>query len=99
VAKALDSLGPGLKVLAQQRKDLVAMLTSLKKLGKVGTRVIKASRDDTVLVLRDLQPVLTELVKAGNDLPKQLYYLISFPIPPKALDAIHPDSNTRITTW
>lgn len=91
VAKALDSLGPGLKVLAQQRKDLVAMLTSLKKLGKVGTRVIRASRDETVSVLRDLQPVLTELVKAGNDLPKQLYYLLSYPIPPKALDAVEGD--------
>ncbi|MQA23874.1 MAG: MCE family protein [Micromonosporaceae bacterium] len=91
VAKALDSLGPGLKTLAQQRKDLVAMLTSLKKLGKVGTKVIRASRDDTVSVLRDLQPVLTELVKAGDEVPKRLYYLLTFPVPPEALKAIHPD--------
>ncbi|MGH3664389.1 MAG: MCE family protein [Micromonosporaceae bacterium] len=91
IAGALDSLGPGLKVLAGQRKDLVSMLKSLRRLGKVGSKVIKESRDETVAVLRDLQPVLTELVKAGADLPKVVKFMLTFPLPEKALDAVHGD--------
>ncbi|MGH3738266.1 MAG: MCE family protein [Micromonosporaceae bacterium] len=91
VAKALDAMGPGLKVLSEQRKELVAMLQSLQQLGKVGTRVIKASRDDTIAVLRDLQPILTQLVNSGDNLPKSLDYLATFPLPPNVVNAIHGD--------
>ena len=89
VAKALDAMGPGLKVLSGQRDELVDMLTALQKLGKVGTRVIKASRDETVAVLRDLQPILTQLVKSGDALPKSLNYLATYPLPQEAADAVH----------
>lgn len=91
VAKALDAMGPGLKVLSDQRDELVTMLDSLRQLGKVGTRVIKATRDDTIAVLRDLQPILTELVKSGDNLPKSLDYLATFPLPPNIVNAIHND--------
>ncbi len=89
VAKALDAMSPGLKVLSDQRDELVDMLGALQKLGKVGTRVIKASRDDTVAVLRDLQPILTQLVKSGDALPKSLNYLLTYPLPQAAADATH----------
>ncbi|MGH3714419.1 MAG: MCE family protein [Micromonosporaceae bacterium] len=89
VGKALDAMGPGLKVLSDQRDELVAMLDALRKLGKVGTNVIKASRDDTIAVLRDLQPILTQLVKSGDNLPKSLDYLATFPLPRNITDAIH----------
>ncbi|MGH3647459.1 MAG: MCE family protein [Micromonosporaceae bacterium] len=91
VAKALDAMGPGLKVLSEQKEALVDMLDSLRELGKVGTRVIKASRDDTIAVFRDLQPILTQLVKSGDYLPKSLDYLATFPLPPNITDAIHND--------
>lgn len=88
VAKALDAMGPGLEVLADQRDELVAMLGSLRKLGDVGTKVIRASRDDTIKVLNDLRPILRQLVKAGDDFPKALDFLMTYPIPEAAKDAM-----------
>lgn len=98
VAGALDATGPGLKVLSDQRRQLVAMLESLRRLGKVGTRVVRASRDETVTVLRDLQPILGQLVKSGDSLPKSLDYLLTYPLPANITEAIHGDMvNLHIT--
>ncbi|MGH3727223.1 MAG: MCE family protein [Micromonosporaceae bacterium] len=98
VAKALDAMGPGLKVLSDQRDELVSMLDALRDLGDVGTKVIRESRDETTAVLRDLQPILTQLVKSGNYLPKALDYLLTFPLPPEVTKAIHNDRvNLHIT--
>jgi phospholipid/cholesterol/gamma-HCH transport system substrate-binding protein len=88
IGKALDALAPGLTVLAQQRQQLTAALTALGELGKVGTRVIEASRDDTLASLKALQPVLGQLAKAGDNLPKSLNFLLSFPFPPNVTGAI-----------
>ncbi|HEX6074055.1 MAG TPA: MCE family protein [Micromonosporaceae bacterium] len=98
IGGALDATGPGLKVLSSQRRELVAMLESLRRLGKVGTRVIRESRDETVTVLRDLQPILTELVASGDSLPKSLDYLLTYPLPANVTGAIHGDMvNLHIT--
>ncbi|MBM0258438.1 MCE family protein, partial [Micromonospora sp. 4G55] len=85
---AVDSLAPGLTVLAQQRAQLTSALTALDKLGDVGTRVVNRSRDDTVANLRALQPILEELVRAGDDLPKSLDFMLSYPFPPNVTGAI-----------
>ncbi|WP_346533948.1 MCE family protein [Micromonospora sp. DPT] len=85
---AVDSLAPGLTVLAQQRAQLTSALTALDKLGDVGTRVVNRSRDDTVANLRALQPILEELVRAGDDLPKSLDFMLSYPFPPNITGAI-----------
>jgi len=72
IATAIDDLGPGLKVLADQRAQLTRMLTALSDLGRVGTRVINASKADTLANLRALQPILTKLAEAGANLPGAL---------------------------
>jgi phospholipid/cholesterol/gamma-HCH transport system substrate-binding protein len=84
LATALDHLPAGLKVLADQRAQLTKMLTSLDRLGAVGTRVVSASRADTVANLKALKPTLTELTQAGDDLPNSLRLLLSFPFPDNA---------------
>jgi phospholipid/cholesterol/gamma-HCH transport system substrate-binding protein len=88
VGDAVDSLAPGLTVLAQQRAQLTTALTSLGELGKVGTRVVNRSRDDTLANVRALQPILEQLVRAGDDLPKSLEFMLSFPFPPNVTGAI-----------
>ena len=88
IGKALDALAPGLTVLAQQREQLTTALTALGQLGQVGTRVIDASRDDTLASLKALQPILGQLAKAGDNLPKSLNFLLSFPFPPNVTGAI-----------
>jgi phospholipid/cholesterol/gamma-HCH transport system substrate-binding protein len=84
VGNAIDKLAPGLTVLAEQRAQLTTALTALGDLGRVGSQVINASRDNTLADLRALQPILDQLVKAGNDLPRSLDFMLSFPFPPNA---------------
>jgi phospholipid/cholesterol/gamma-HCH transport system substrate-binding protein len=91
IGKALDALSPGLTVLAEQRAQLTTALTSLGELGRVGTRVVDASRANTVASLKALQPILEQLVKAGDALPKSLSFLMSFPFPPNVTGAISGD--------
>jgi phospholipid/cholesterol/gamma-HCH transport system substrate-binding protein len=88
VGNAVDALAPGLTVLAEQRAQLTGALTALGELGTVGTRVINASKDDTLANIRALQPILEQLVKAGSDLPKSLDFMLSYPFPPNADGAI-----------
>ena len=74
------------------------MLTALSDLGRVGTRVINASKDDTVANLRALEPILTQLAEAGDDLPNALEMLVTYPFPRSATGAVHGDfTNLRIT--
>ncbi|GAA0725442.1 MCE family protein [Dactylosporangium roseum] len=88
IGTALDSLAPGLTVLEAQRDQLTLALTALGELGRVGTRVVDQSRDDTLAVLRSLQPILEQLVKAGDALPKSLDFMLTFPFPPNVTGAI-----------
>jgi phospholipid/cholesterol/gamma-HCH transport system substrate-binding protein len=98
IGEAVDTIPPALKILADQRHNLTKMLTSLDKLGTVSTRVINASRDDTVANLRNLQPILTRLAEAGDDLPNALELLTTYPFPRNVTDAIQGDyTNLKIT--
>jgi phospholipid/cholesterol/gamma-HCH transport system substrate-binding protein len=97
VTAALDNFGPAVKILADQRQQLMSMLRALDRLGKVGTRVVNASKDDLLSDLRHLQPVLRELAAAGDQLPQALGLLISFPFPIESNDIVHGDyANTSI---
>jgi phospholipid/cholesterol/gamma-HCH transport system substrate-binding protein len=91
IGKAIDALAPGLSVLEQQRAQLTQALTALGNLSNVGTRVVNQSRDDTLASLAALQPILTQLVRAGDNLPNALSFLLSYPFPPNAQGAISGD--------
>lgn len=98
IAVAIEDLGPGLKVLADQREQLTTMLTALSDLGRVGTRVINASREDTLANLRALDPILTRLSEAGANLPGALEMLVTYPFPRASTGAVKGDyTNLRIT--
>jgi len=85
----VEALGPGLSVLAEQRSQLTAALTALDSLSGVGTRVINESREDLLAELKALQPMLDQLVKAGDDLPRALDFMLTFPFPPNVTRAIN----------
>jgi phospholipid/cholesterol/gamma-HCH transport system substrate-binding protein len=93
IATALDDLGPGLKVLADERAQFTQLLTDLAKFGKVATRIITASRQQTVEGLRALQPILAHLRAAGTNLPRSLELLITYPFPRNIDKAIPGDYN------
>jgi len=88
---ALDTMGPALRVLANQREQLVGMLQGLSDLGRVGTRVVNRTSENTLAALRHLQPILARLVAAGSALPRSIELIVSFPFPDEALEVIKGD--------
>ncbi|HEX2075157.1 MAG TPA: MCE family protein [Geodermatophilus sp.] len=96
IETALDTIGPGLDVINQQRDLLVSMLDSLARLGEVGTRVINEAGANTVADLQLLQPILTQLAAAGPDLAGSLDLLLTYPFPASSLSAMNyrPDLRT-----
>ncbi|MFD4642780.1 MCE family protein [Lentzea sp. NPDC058436] len=91
IAVALTDLEPGLKVLAEQRTQLVTLLQSLDRLSDVATDTVNRSRDDVVASLKALQPTLTKLAESGQNLPKSLELLLTYPFPDEAVDGIKGD--------
>jgi phospholipid/cholesterol/gamma-HCH transport system substrate-binding protein len=91
IAAAIEALPKGLKILADQRQQLVQMLQALSRLGAVGTQVIQQSKADTAANLKALEPILTELTKAGDNLPKSLQLLLTYPFPDSAVGAMKGD--------
>lgn len=88
---AVEQLPPALEVLADQRMGLTQMLVALDRLGVVGTRVVEASRDDLLANLRALQPALTQLAIAGEDIPKSLDISPLYPFAKGTPNVFHGD--------
>jgi phospholipid/cholesterol/gamma-HCH transport system substrate-binding protein len=91
IGDALDVMGPAVSVLADQHDEMMQMLGALKRLGKVGARVIGASKDNLIATLAHLRPVLTKLNAAGAKLAPGLDMMISFPFPQEAAEVVKGD--------
>ncbi|ANH37177.1 mce related protein [Nocardioides dokdonensis FR1436] len=76
---ALDELPSALVSLDRQRDDLVTMLKALDRLGDVGVRVIRATKQDTIDTLTQLQPVLTSLADSGDAFVKAFNVFLTYP--------------------
>jgi phospholipid/cholesterol/gamma-HCH transport system substrate-binding protein len=98
LATAIDSLPNSIKVIDRQRSALLRTLQALSRLGATGVRVINATQADLIANLRSLNPILTQLVKAGRDLPTALELLFTYPFPDSAARAVKGDyTNLEIT--
>ncbi|WP_410580009.1 MCE family protein [Amycolatopsis sp. lyj-108] len=91
VEGALTDLTPGLQSLSDQRTQLVSMLQALDRLSGVGVDVIKKSKADLVADLTALAPILKRLADAGENLPKSLEILPTFPFTDAVRDGIKGD--------
>lgn len=98
LATAIDSLPKSIKTLDQQRAALVKTLQALATLGNTATRVITSAQKDLVANLQSLYPILTKLAQAGDNLPKSLELLFTYPFPDAAAKAAKGDyTNLGIT--
>lgn len=88
ITGALDDLPGALRVVNQQRDDLVKLLEALNRLGDVGTRVVTESKSDTIADFKALAPILRRLADSGDDLPKSLMALLTFPFPDGAVGGV-----------
>ncbi|SEF34166.1 phospholipid/cholesterol/gamma-HCH transport system substrate-binding protein [Amycolatopsis pretoriensis] len=91
LTNALDNLAPGLKIVTDQRDQLVGMLNALNTLSGVAVDTVTKSRDQLVANLKALQPTLTKLGEAGADLPNALQILLTYPFPDYAGNVIKGD--------
>jgi phospholipid/cholesterol/gamma-HCH transport system substrate-binding protein len=91
IGNVLDHLTPGLRVLADERDQLVTMLNSLHALSGVAVATINASQTDLVNDLRLLTPTLTELADAGQSLPLALQVLLTYPFTDQVLNDVQGD--------
>ncbi|WP_084693118.1 MCE family protein [Actinomadura atramentaria] len=91
VSTVLTDLSPGLKVMEQQRGQLVDMLRKLDDLSDVAVKVINKSEANTAADLRSLSTVLDKLADSGRDLPKSLEVLLTYPFTDEATKAIKGD--------
>ena len=91
LSNALDNLAPGLKIVTDQRDQLVGMLNALNTLSGVAVDTVTKSRDELVANLKALQPTLTKLGEAGSNLPNALQILLTYPFPDYAGNVIKGD--------
>jgi len=75
----LEELPSALSSIDQQRQDLVTMLQALSKLGNTGVRVISASKQGTIDIIKNLQPVLTSLARSGDHFVSAFNTLLTYP--------------------
>jgi len=98
LATAIDSLPKSIATLDKQRAALVKTLQALATLGNTATRVITSAQKDLVANLQSLYPILTKLAEAGENLPKSLELLLTYPFPDNAAKAAKGDyTNLGIT--
>ena len=98
LATAIDSLPKSIATLDKQRAALVKTLQALATLGNTATRVITSAQKDLVANLQSLYPILTKLAEAGENLPKSLELLFTYPFPDAAAKAVGGDfTNLGIT--
>ncbi|SFK37960.1 phospholipid/cholesterol/gamma-HCH transport system substrate-binding protein [Amycolatopsis sacchari] len=96
LTNALDNLAPGLKVLTEQRDQLVGMLQSLDTLSGVAVDTIDKSKAQLIDNLKALTPTLTQLAEAGQNLPTALKILPTYPLPDVAGEVVRGDyANVR----
>lgn len=76
---ALEELPSALDSLDRQREDLVRMLDGLTKLSDVGVRVINTTQEATVNSLKALDPILTQVARAGDDFVDGFSTFLTYP--------------------
>lgn len=91
IGYVLTNLQPGLKVLSDERDQLVTMLNSLHDLSDVAVKTINASKQAAIADLTALQPVLTNLSNAGKALPQALQVLLTYPFTDQLLNDVKGD--------
>ncbi|WP_288049685.1 MCE family protein [Nocardia sp.] len=96
IGKILDELPAGIKILNEQRPQLISLLTQLDRVGEAGFDVLNASKDDLIADLISLRPTLQELGRAAPDLVTALPLIPTYPFPDSTLEGTFGGS---VNTW
>ncbi len=79
VGRTLDSLPNALKVLNDNRDNIVSAFAALQKFAVVGSRILSETKADFAADMKDLYPLIKAFNDNGDDLIKDLEFLPTFP--------------------
>ena len=79
LGRALDSLPGALKVLNDNRSNIVDAFTALRTFAVVGSRVLSGIKTDFAADLKDLYPLIKSFNDNADDFIKDLEFLPTFP--------------------
>jgi phospholipid/cholesterol/gamma-HCH transport system substrate-binding protein len=79
LGRTLDTLPAALKVLNDNRSNIVEAFTALRSFAEVGSRILSQTKDDFAADFKDLYPVIKSFNDNADDLVKDLEFLPTFP--------------------
>ncbi|MGV0744431.1 MCE family protein [Mycolicibacterium sp. XJ870] len=79
LGRTLNTLPAALKVLNDNRTNIVEAFTALRSFAEVGSRILSQTKDDFTADLKDLYPVIKALNDNADDFIKDLEFLPTFP--------------------
>ena len=85
LGRALDSLPAALKVLNDNRSNIVDAFTALRTFANVGAHVLSGIKTDFAADFKDLYPIIKALNDNADDFIKDLEFLPTFPFDSKYL--------------
>ncbi|MGW0245693.1 MCE family protein [Nocardia goodfellowii] len=85
IDRILAELPEGIRILEEQRPQLVSLLAQLDRVGRAGFDVINTSKDNLIRDLTSLRPTLQELGAAAPDLVTGFPLIPTYPFPDSAL--------------
>lgn len=91
IAAALDQVPDGIAALDRQRPQLVRALQALRQLSTVARPLIAHTREATTADLANMEPVLTQVQTASNELALALERVVTFPFPSTATSIMRGD--------
>ncbi|NKQ57751.1 MCE family protein [Amycolatopsis sp. K13G38] len=91
LGSSIDAIPAGLKVLNDQRPQLIALLQHLQQLSHTVVPLIDASEQDTVADLKSAQPILDNLATNGDQLATAARALLTYPFPNNGEAAVKGD--------
>jgi phospholipid/cholesterol/gamma-HCH transport system substrate-binding protein len=78
IANGVDTIGPAVGVLASENTQISSLLGELSNLGVIGTRVAEESGQNSVTDVKDLLPVVDQLVSVSHQIGPDLADLARF---------------------
>ncbi|MEU8896577.1 MCE family protein [Nocardia sp. NPDC048505] len=87
IGKILDELPEGIRILDEQRPQLISLLAQLDRVGQAGFDVIDTSKDNLIRDLTSLRPTLQQLAAAAPDLVTAFPLIPTYPFPDSSLPA------------
>jgi phospholipid/cholesterol/gamma-HCH transport system substrate-binding protein len=92
LAATLDALPGALKVLNDNRTNIVDAFGALGSLATVASRILSETNEDFAADLKDLYPVVRSLAESSEDLLGALPFMATFPFVGKYIkNAVHGD--------